>query len=543
MIAHDPYTGQKIGNIYYITARGTGDGSKNNPANIDYALNNSKKNDILILLGDNGDIFKNSIELKESQKLLSPGGHLRVSSGTEGSRKLTFKPTGKKATLRGSNHLTDSGLVVLKNNNTISGLNLNNWSGHHAIHGFGIAGKTIITNNTLTTGNIDILTKPNNSFGHSDVLISDNLIKENHNEAIKVQTVMGIKSKVEITKNTINRSEKSGILVSANGQQTNYNYIINNNTIELSGENGIDVNNTSTEGKIDIRNNLIKESLGHGIKTTLFEADLENKTIIYNNKIQYAEKHGIIIENDNAKNNISIINNTINKALINGIRLDTQGSAAVNTTVIDKNLVESTSDHAIYVNTDNGAENATLIVNNTIKKILSNGIMIVNSLGSKDYTTIKNNFIEETSDNGIFIINTDEDTQSNIRIVDNWIRNAGPTGIEIMNAGYELESNLIIDNNIIESINSSGIYINVYDGSNIDASIINNIIKETNYDGIHIYIGLDPITFENLKTRILLDNNFFENIPNDSIYYEDPDIYETQNENQDPILFIYPEDN
>lgn len=264
VLAYDPYTGKKLGDVYYITAGGTGDGSKDNPTNLTDAVNNSKENDVLILLGDNGEIVHSSLPLKNGQKLLSPGGFLSVCADDNGSRQANFEPSGEKATLTGE--LTGNysyNYIILQKDNSISGLNINR---------FQIRGSV--------SGNINI---------------NNNIIKDSNGDAI----TFGIYSPGETTTNIINNkiidSGRDSIELMISGPETISNSLIANNKIENSGDSGIEILDLYNGAKsyIKVQNNTIDAPNDYSFNAYVSGFSTESKILLENNFIKKYQRDPI----------------------------------------------------------------------------------------------------------------------------------------------------------------------------------------------------------------------------------------------------------
>lgn len=160
----DPITGKEVKNIYYVTKTGSGDGTKADPTNIEAVKEIAVENDLIVLLGSEGEIQNDVFEMQAGQKLLSPGGKLKLSVDPAGNRSTYFTPQGEKATLTGNPggqysdpvyqldgfvEQENTGLIVLNDDTTVSGLELKveGEAGGNLIYAGDLKGQVNLNNN------------------------------------------------------------------------------------------------------------------------------------------------------------------------------------------------------------------------------------------------------------------------------------------------------------------------------------------------------------------------------------------------------------
>ncbi len=163
---------------------------------------------------------------------------------------------------------------------------------------------------------------------------------------------------------------------------------IKSNTCNSATNNGISLENATVT---TIKSNVVGSASGKGAKNNGINIYNSSKvTDITSNKVKYAGKNGIFVQN--AKVTGSIASNTVTSPKNNGIYVYTSGNVAK----IDKNTVTSAGKYGIDV--ENGT--ATKISNNTVSKAKNIGII---ALKKGKVQTISGNKISNGSNRGITI--------------------------------------------------------------------------------------------------------------------------------------------
>lgn len=119
--AYDPVTGEKLGDLVYVSADGNEDaeGTKEDPMNIAGLAADSSEYQVIIPMGEIE--LSKTAELESGQKVVSSNGHIVVSKDAGGSRTVDFSPDVEQAEVIGSG----SGLLLVESGgyNTIAGIN------------------------------------------------------------------------------------------------------------------------------------------------------------------------------------------------------------------------------------------------------------------------------------------------------------------------------------------------------------------------------------------------------------------------------------
>lgn len=281
------------------------------------------------------------------------------------------------------------------------------------------------------------------------------------------------------------------------GIQVDGNYcIVHANTIEDAGSTAITVDNGQTQNTITGNN--IDSPSGHGIE---LQAN-NSRAIIANNNILNTSNKGIHIDDAtycDVHDNIIVtctetaIDAHVDTAIIQGnqVRNAPRGIEILTDTeaIIDGNLIDTiTTDYAIYKPPANGKR--LIITNNLINSTTDHAIYILNAGRA---CVISNNNINNAGDSAIQY--DDRFTFGRTIISSNCIHDSSGHGISARdNGGSETNSHLlVISNNDIHDSDSRGINI---EG---DRTIINANLIYTAVDGI--YIAADHCTISNNQTH------------------------------------------
>ena len=518
------------GKVWYVSANGDGNGSKDDPINLkdlfapvnaesielNRAGNNTniaEEGDIIILLGNEGDFLLtpeelNSLRLEPRQKLISPGGYLKIYSESDQTRYQYFKPEGKTATIKSDNSIEQfntqlrigiADMVQLTNNNTVSGINFVGASDEalfgngEAVVGDNVTGKINITNNTFSNletainikgfkGESKINIKNNRldnvafgiSVGNEDIFRGGPIMPANTNQSVEftsplihMQSEIG-DIKVTISENIINDSLFYGILTNLD-RSTNHSITIDNNEIDLRDLNEVMI---EEDGFISPMPPFM---MGNGIFVNTDNA-INAEVKIYKNKIKYAYQDGILVTswNPGETNDIQIYKNQIGK--VGSPYIDyydyeanlTDFSSPSEYDLVNNGITVAVLNDLKLVNLEKEVSDKTniLIENNSIAQTYNDGISVLN-MGGLINTTIKGNDIGLTRNNGISYYNLNnymrESTvlnqqvtpyYNNIEITNNNIKDALQYGIASYNS---YDAKILFEDNNIEKAAQGGI--------------------------------------------------------------------------------------
>ena len=226
--------------VWYVTADGNGDGSKEDPIGLDKLAEKAGKGDIIVLSGDDGPINLLDLEnvdgdvdgdvpvtLDPYQQIISSykEGHAKVEANISGSKEeFKFKPDVPQATLEGE---PSTAVVVVTANNTVSGINIESKSSSSAgIGGMITEGNININNNNIKLNDqmdsiraIDL----SESEDIGEIRIIDNKFVGSNDSAIVYSPyeVSGLDNRLEIENNLI-KGFDYGILIRGNWETEDY---------------------------------------------------------------------------------------------------------------------------------------------------------------------------------------------------------------------------------------------------------------------------------------------------------------------------------
>jgi len=576
--------GSSLGDVIFVSADGDGDGSsKSNPTNI-FALHTmvegdtyfAEENDVIILLGDDGiidignysDSFQ-SLQLLDGQKILSPGGRLKLRSADNPENLAYFRPDGTRATLTNSTPLVSDRINVINtaNNITISGIKFE--GADYFIRGTHTSPKNNINinNNIFSdmrdrsiylndhtninisnnkfmdgTGEIELIY---NTEGDFNVNVSNNIFGDMQGEAMFISAMSSTNNNIDITNNYIKSGTNNLIEVrSAALDESNIN--ISENILENSTVWGIYVNTLTYDGiksgifNLDIKDNHLGNVKNKGIYVNYyasydsslyspFESSVINISDNYidNMITSTLTNSAIYLRGHLVDSSVYIENNTIVHSDAYGIHLDITPnlSGTYNDYYINNNLIEEVTGLGIYVKgdqEDNNITNETEIRDNTIKKVNPFG-----ALADAIYVDNKY-FVNQTGIIGNKIINSDRRgiyvkggaiNDSFIIIVENDIGNIAGNAVEV-EFTKPLTANpykVVIADNKIAYSGQKGIYIqpnylSFNDQNSAQIKIDGNEITESFLNSIEVN--------SQYKSNYLLDisNNMIGSTTQSGIY-------------------------
>jgi trimeric autotransporter adhesin len=403
----------------------------------------------------------------------------------------------------------------------------------------------VIDNTVDTTGSFgiwavgDFTSAPSNT-DNSRLLIQDNTISNNRQNAIRVNNVKDI----NITENTGTNTRYVGMLI--NGFDT---ASITKNTVTNTGRSGVDIRNGVTS--LLFKDNTVSAAAGDGVyisnvknatvkKNTVFNtrddgietvnlvgADIVNNTVygtgddgivssggsdlrIARNTVRNLRDDGIFVS---GATDVDIKNNEVYS--LGGDGIETSGASDVeiesnNVYFVGRNGISSANGENVTVtlNTvrDLGGDgiafnniNDSTISNNTVRDLGGNGIstnggngVTINgandvrrvgkngiSSDGTDNLVVQNNEVRSTGMNGIYAANA-----GGISILDNLVRRSGDNGIFVANSyGYEeVTPSVLIQNNDVANTDENGILVSGFS----TADILDNKVAQADGNGIEV---------------------------------------------------------
>ncbi len=542
--AVDPGNEETVTKIWYVTASGSGDGTRDNPTNLAelFSVESSLEltpNDIIVLLGDEGEIDvgnMGSLELYAGHKLLSPGGHIVLNSSVDSSRSAQYSPSGIQATLINSEQAND--IVILADNTTVSGVKLTGEDGNTqtAIFGEIVTGEININNNVIDNTNNAINISTDNIMPGTAGDISGN--------------------KIVIEENTLDNIDSDGIEIYANSDTDN-NISVNNNEIYYAGDGAIYINSQAfNDSNVDVCDNYIGEAGDIGIfvySDANSESFKSSHVNITGNEIVKSDFAGIFARSssetdsmvnisDNTLDNIgeNIYLQTMGLGFEGAISIDNMAEEdAIN--IVSNNTINNSAMGGIFVNSYAVNDSNVDVHNNNIGEVERDGISVRSRTNSQMYRSshvnITGNVIDRDGYSGINVEATSQ-TDSIVNISDNILKDSGNSSIDInevnimkrMPEGAITVDNAALDNiitnienNTINNSLSEGIFV-INDGSafapdsvasvpevieipetvNIETTVSNNDLG--NIEGGGILVELPYIPLE-MTQEVNIENN------------------------------------
>jgi hypothetical protein len=573
--------GSSLGNVIFVSADGSGDGSsKSNPTNIIDLNTLSGEGDVIIFMGDDGIIYPSSsvdysdYALKNGQKLLSAAGELILASENM-DKQTVFSPDVKQAVLSNSNA---NDVLVLADNTLVSGIHFNN--GNNIISGSGISGDITITNNEFIKGSnavnisntsedsIDILTfnisKNNfrnfsddsiylssNTTGKNDIYISENkfsyttnnavdldlesieaenilVLKDNNilaadDEAFEINLNSANNNTVQVINNYFENIDYDALYINATAENNN-DFEIVDNVIKLAGDSGLDIDITSNNASnnLKISGNSIEMSEYDGFEIDIY-AGLDNIAEISNNYFGSIEDDGIdFYANANENNILSFTKNYFNVTDYDGIYISANAENGLNDIRVAQNTINSAFDEGIYIYSNNTIGNLKMIVEENIIHSSEYEAIDVSSYiyDGDSEIIIQNNKVENSFDEPLNVYTYADGGLYLLNINNNSFKNSPDDGLYVSLHGNS-KHQVNISDNVVENIDDDGIdvYMSDLTGDTV-VNIHNNIIKNlTNY-GIRLYSSNSTINTAEYKFNVTKNelNNILDNAINVSFY-------------------------
>jgi len=460
--------GSSLGNVIYVSADGTGDGSSEaKPTNVTDLDTLSKEDDVIIFMGDDGTITA-GYTLKNGQKLLSAAGKVVLSSENL-DKKVVFTPDVKQAVLdNGPNDV-----LVLADNTMVSGIHFND--GDNIISGSDVSGKVIITDNKFIKADNRAIYLDSSGTAGINAEIKDNIIGPENggsfsNGGIYIVNNGEGDTNLVLSGNTLQRINYNAFQIdnSASGAEIpEINIDINNNRFYLIDDYGVAIY-PDNPGTINLSNNVFSTSEDSALDLYIESSDVKFKAV--NNELKNIGDSGFDIYADGANNEFIIKDNKAYSINDEVFELDLE-NADNGILIISNNQMETGSYSGIYLDDFDGSNLELRITENIIKSMDDYGIYLSDPDVSDCNINISNNIISGTGDNALYL---DFDGDNNTFKINNNQITDSDYGIEVDLDGdvYYLE----INNNTISSIREDeGIYVDL-DGNNGEATIDNNII-------------------------------------------------------------------
>jgi len=250
--AINPVEGEDKVQVWYVTADGNGDGSKEDPIGLDKLAEKAGKGDIIVLSGNDGPINLgnyelSSVTLKPYQQIISSykEGHAKVEANISGGKEeFKFIPDVPQATIVVESDLSENGIIgiiALDSNNIVSGINIESNSNNAA----GIGGWEV----------------------KGDININNNYIKLNSDAAALVLEPFKNIGKIRITNNILELNASSsgfGIVIDNSEFDLDNRLVIENNVIKdfsfgiLFSSNETEINKEDYEDELESNNTFEK---------------------------------------------------------------------------------------------------------------------------------------------------------------------------------------------------------------------------------------------------------------------------------------------
>jgi hypothetical protein len=521
--------GSSLGNVIYVSAEGTGDGSsKSKPTNINDLHTLAAEDDVIIFMGDDGIIDPAASEeysnyaLKNGQKLLSAAGELMLTS-EKMDKQTAFSPDVKQAVLSNSDQEELNDILILADNTMVSGLEFN--KGDNIISGSGISGEITITNNKFVEGNnaIRIENSSEDSIDNLKVEISNNIIESPLKHGIYIDSDNNNSEdnyKLSVKDNIIRSARDYGVYIESYTDLGSSEIVIQNNLVEDSYYYPIEVNvNSDGElSQLNIFNNTINNPTykGYDGVEVYLNGSAKHQVDIENNSVENIDDYGIYLYNNTqGELTANLKNNKIENVRYSGIYLNSTNNYSnenQQTFNVKNNLIENVDDYGIrfyyrgYNNTNTNGKLTVNLENNKINNVRYSGIYLdsYNEYANEyeQIYNIKNNVIENIDDYGVRLYyRTDNNNTTNgkltVNFEDNKLKNIGRSGIYLSSYSYyynnysyninNTEQKYNIINNDFENIREDAVYVNAQRMGNIETNFVKNLMNNIGSDGFNIY--------------------------------------------------------
>ncbi|MBF2063263.1 MAG: right-handed parallel beta-helix repeat-containing protein [Calothrix sp. C42_A2020_038] len=495
----NPVTGQAWSFVHVGT--GNSNGTFESPFSfnqIQQAVNEAARTNSVVYIRGNATAIVPAFTLPTGVQVITNAPERFINTAQAGSVKLPFSGSGVLPKLGGA--------VILSNNTTLSGFDINAQSGA-SVRGTNISNVTI-TNNSIqgttlagtsttqgeaillsqVTGNVDISNNTinrnagnavslNNTSGNVNLRVTSNRITDNFN-SIGVNLAGTATGTAEISSNTISNSG-IGVDVSLSGNANLSRLNIANNTITapnsdnpLGGIKFTAFDNASA-GNVNVTGNTIRNTSNDGIGFKL-NGNTTAQINIANNRIENVKgsdayflggsefSDGIDVQLfDNASAGISITGNTVNNTTGRGISTSNYSNAANLRLDITGNTVSNTEYQGIGFELGGRTTAQVNIANNKIENVK----------GSSAFD------VEETEYADGISVELFNNANSTISITGNTVNNTAGRGIGASNYGNAANLRLDITNNTVSNNKYEGISFDNSNGSG-NVNINNNTINK-----------------------------------------------------------------
>ena len=537
--------GSSLGNVLYVSADGTGDGSsKSKPTNIIELNTLSGEGDVIIFMGDDGIIYPSgskeysNYELKNGQKLLSASGELVLASENM-DKQTVFSPDVKQAILSNS---AANDVLVLADNTFVSGIQFNN--GDNIISGSGVSGEVTLTNNKFIKGTYAIYI--NNVLEDSIDNLKVNITGNDFGDFIDADTIYlssttTNKNDVNITGNDFSYSNGNAVELNLYSVEAVNNLVLERNKVLAADSEAFYIElDAATDNTVKINNNYF-ENIGNSPVYVDAEADNNNEFQIINNEVKLAGDSGLDIDitSNNGSNNIEIMGTSIEMSEDNGFEIDIDAeldnvvdisdnyfgtireygidfsadAVGANNLKLSKNHLQLVEDNGFEIDIDADLDNVVDISDNYFGTIEDDGIdFSADAVGNNTIKFSKNQF-KSTDYDGIYIDVDAVNGENDITVVQNTVESSFEEGIYISSDNTNGDLKLLVEENIINSTGEEGI--NIYstnDSGNAEVRIQNNVVENT----IDYPLEIDANTNGGLY-ELYITNNSFKNSPDDGI--------------------------
>lgn len=295
--------------------------------------------------------------------------------------------------------------------------------------------------------------------------------------------------------------------------------IIRNSTIANSSELGQGILLTNVGGTIDITNNTITENADNAISISNNTGQVDliiGRNAIANNL--KAIRFGI---SGSATGSGQITNNSI--ANSGNLNIQVAENAQLSNLTISDNTIDRATAQGIYLQASDNAQATMTVSNNTLSNITGDGVLIGDGMrfalnqNSQLNLLVSGNTITTTSDDGIDFDILDS-TVATVTISNNQIFNANSQGLGFDNFGIEVDADnnaqlqLLIESNTITGSGNRGISIfagGVGGSPQVSTSVRLNDLRRNNVSSTEV-AGFEAVAFGGSTICLQLRGNTSE---------------------------------
>jgi hypothetical protein len=509
-VALNPATSAPITTVMFAEEVGDGPGDFDNPDSLDDAIANAGDDQIIVALGNTGDIDIAAIGtamLTDGQILMGGGARVLVLGANSG-QLVAFKAPGTRGTLADPTNTVD--LLDLASNNTISGLDFS--GGSQSIFGDDIGNLTVRDSMFMGFSDDGIDLSPDGTSGMFHAF--RNTFVVTGSDGIDIATANGGQIEFTISDNRFEIEGDSGIDIEPDDTSGNHSamgIIVGNTFMGADTGDGVFMNSLTNGSGIDVQiaNNLF-ENLNAGVEIDADDTGTLVASISGNRFIDSDEGIHLDVEDHDDGDIFVTLDVTDNEFRgnsapffmdVNDADSDGDFEVQIVTNIVGNRFISNPGDAVSFVfDSDSDADDGgffvtTLIQDNRFQNNLGDAVNVDvsdwdDASLTMSYTIIGNKFLDNTG-SGIHMDVSDIDLDS-----------------DVVHLITEIRDN-VFQNNAVDAI-----WIEIDDEVDLDAEIFDNSIFGTTGDGIHIdafpdepsFISIGGNTIKNVGgTGILLD--------------------------------------